>query len=205
MPHRADTDAVTDAVGPRVAASVGGDHDRPETDEALMEAVSRGDTTAFGELANRHGIRYRALAFRFLGDMAAAEDCVQDAFLSLWQKPDRFDPSKARFTTWFHRVVVNRALDAKRKRRPQSLPDGFDVEDERATADRGLENDQQWQLVLSAIDQLSDRQTTAIRLTYLDGLPNSEAAKVMDLSLKAFESLLHRARTALKEKLGVKE
>ena len=176
-----------------------------QSDEGLMAAVCRADTAAYQRLVHRHALRYRALAYRFLGDRDAAEDCVQDAFTALWQKPDRFNPHKARFTTWFHRVVINRALDMKRRKPHQGLPAGFDVADNRPTAADQLMEQQKWQGIHQAINALPDRQALAVRLVYFDGLSNQSAAAVLKLHIKAFESLLGRARAALRKAIAVTE
>lgn len=167
-------------------------------DAALAKRVQQGDKQAFRELVVRHAVRYRALAYRFVGDTALAEDLVQEAFVKFWTHADRFDGSKAKFTTWFHRVVVNRCLDEKRKRHLEALPEGFDQEDSAPRADKLLEGDKAAKMLQQALLALSERQRTAITLSYLDGLSNMEAAEVMDLNIKAYESLLVRARAKLR-------
>ena len=171
------------------------------SDEVLMTEVAAGSTHAYGQLVDRHARRYRALAYRFLMNEATADDCLQDCFIALWQKPQRFDATKARFTTWFHRIVVNRALDIKRRRTLDSLPEDSEGVDANPTVEQSLVEREKWQSIIIAIDRLSDRQAAALRLTYFDGLANQEAADVLDMNIKAFESLLLRARSSLKKQL----
>ena len=78
------------------------------SDESLMTAVADGDRAAYALLVRRHGLKFRALAIRILGDAALADDVTQDAWTTVWHRADRFDQAKARFSTWFYRVVVNR-------------------------------------------------------------------------------------------------
>ncbi len=170
-------------------------------DETLVGRVCCGDREAFRVLVRRHGARYRALAYRFVGDMALAEDLVQEAFVKLWTHANRFDGAKAKFTTWFHRVVVNRCLDEKRKRRIDPLPEGYDAVDNRASVEDLLGQDSANQKLLRAVSGLSDRQKTAVTLSYFDGLSNIEAARVMDLNIKAYESLLVRSRAKMRQAL----
>ncbi len=171
------------------------------SDERLVEQVCNGDRNAFRVLARRHGARYRALAYRFVTDMTLAEDLVQEAFVKLWTHADRFDGAKAKFTTWFHRVVVNKCLDEKRKRSIDPLPEGYDVVDTSASAEDRLGQDSANQKLKKVLSGLSERQKTAITLSYFDGLSNSEAAEVMDLNIKAYESLLVRSRTKMRQAL----
>lgn len=171
-------------------------------DETLVAHVAAADRGAYAVLVGRHAVRYRALAYRMVGDMAMAEDMVQDAFIKLWTNAARFDPAKAKFTTWFHRIVVNRCLDEKRKRRVDPLPEGYDQADESANAEQQLETEGGNQQIAAALNALSERQRTAVTLSYFDGLSNIEAAEVMELNLKAYESLLVRARAKLREQLA---
>jgi len=170
-------------------------------DETLVTHVAAADRGAYAVLVHRHGLRYRALAYRMLGDMALAEDLVQEAFVKLWTHADRFDAKKAKFTTWFHRIVVNRCLDEKRKRTPDPLPEGFDQQDEADNAEDIMVTDGANNVLRNAVSNLPERQRVAVTLSYFDGLSNIEAAEVMDLKLKAYESLLMRARAKLRDEL----
>lgn len=174
-------------------------------DEKLMQMVAEGSKEAFRQLTIRHGIRYRALAYRFLGDMARAEDLVQDAFIKLWTNADSFNGGKAKFTTWFHRVVVNRCLDEKRKKTLEPLPENFDQVDQTASVETRLEKDVVGKKLSRAIEALSERQKTAVKLSYFDELSNQEAADVMGLNIKAYESLLVRSRTKMRQVLAAEK
>ena len=173
-------------------------------DETLVSRVASGDRTAYAALVHRHGLRYRALACRFVSDVALAEDLVQDAFVKLWTHADRFDADKAKFTTWFHRIVVNRCLDEKRKRRPEPLPEGFDLPDSTPSVEARMAADDNSGDLARALAALPERQRTAVTLSYLDGLSNKQAAEVLDMNIKAFESLLVRARAKLRAELAGK-
>ncbi len=170
-------------------------------DETLVTHVAAADRGAYAVLVHRHGLRYRALAYRMMGDMAQAEDLVQEAFVKLWTHADRFDAKKAKFTTWFHRIVVNRCLDEKRKRTPDPLPEGFDQQDEADNAEETMVTESANRAMRAAVSNLPERQRVAVTLSYFDGLSNIEAAEVMDLKLKAYESLLVRARAKLRDEL----
>jgi RNA polymerase sigma-70 factor (ECF subfamily) len=170
-------------------------------DEALMDRVATGDRTAFAMLVKRHALRYRSLAFRYLDDVARAEDLVQEAFTKVWTHADRFDSTKARFTTWFHRIVVNRCLDEKRRRKVDQLPETYDEADGRPNAEATMAEEGGKARLHAALAGLADRQRLAVTLSYFDGLSNIEAAEAMDMNLKAYESLLVRSRAKLRERL----
>ena len=167
------------------------------SDEELVARVAAGDRTAYALLVERHADRQLGFACRVLGSRAAAEDVVQDAFLKLWTHADRFDPAAGKFTTWFYRVVMNRCLDVKRRKRPVALPEDYDAVDEAPVSDEAMAAKQRADAVHRGLDGLPERQRVAVSLFYFEGLRAREAAEVMEVGLKAFESLLVRARKQL--------
>lgn len=167
-------------------------------DEVLVSRVLVGDRQAFACLVTRHGMRFRAIAYRVLGDSSLSEEVVQEAFVMLWTKAGSFDPARAKFTTWFHRVVVNRALDQRRRKRPEALPESYDAVDARPQADEAYNQAAHVAMMNKALAGLPERQRSALTLSYLDGYTNAQAADMMALNIKAFESLLVRARSKMR-------
>ena len=175
----------------------------PLKDEELLALIKRTqDHAAFSELVKRHAGRFRALAYRFTHSVADAEDIVQDSFTALWLKPDSWNGLMGvKFTTWFYRIVANRCLDQMRKKKPHHLPDDYDGMDDTISADDVLIENEQQRAVEIAFRSLSSNMQTALNLSFYDPVPNKEAAKIMGLSLKAFQSLVIRAKNALKDKV----
>lgn len=171
-------------------------------DESLMVRICEGDHQAFSILVERHSQMFFAAAYRVCGNPVEAEDIVQDAFLKLWTKPQRYDASKGvKFTTWFYRVVTNVGIDAARKKKPQSSPDVIDfMADKADLADENLSKNQEQAALEHAIQALPERQKLALNLCFYEGLTNKEAADVIGVGVKALESLLMRAKKSLKEK-----
>lgn len=171
------------------------------SDEELMARLQAGRAEAFDALVLRHTSKFYGLAWKTCPDKHEAEDIVQEAFMKLWQNPKSFDPAKgAKFTTWFYRVVLNLALDRAKKKRPVT---GEEVIMQMADYDllppEALEERQRQMLLETAIQELPERQRTAINLCYTEGLSNKDAADVMDIGLKALESLLMRAKAGIKD------
>ncbi len=175
--------------------------DRPIGDEELVRRVGLGDAISFRILVDRHADRWFALSLRLLRRRDAAEDVVQDVFLRLWAEPGRFRPLGARFSTWAYRVVVNRCLDRLRLAGEGAIAVDFDPPDPKPDALGQMIEAERDRRLGHEIAILPERQRAALALTYTTGLSNSEAAKVMDISLKAFEALLVRAKRALREAL----
>lgn len=168
-----------------------------EPDHVLAGLVGEGNQAAYSVLMTRHVDRHVAFAERVLGGRLEAEDAIQEAFVKLWKNAGRYDQSKAKFTTWFYRIVLNQCLDQKRRKRPEALPEGFDAVDERDGPDLELQEAQRSRTVQIALANLPESQGTAITLCYFEGLTNKEAADILDLNIKALESLLMRGRKKL--------
>ncbi len=176
------------------------------SDESLMERVTSGDHQAFAQIVERHSGLFYSAAYRMCSNAEEAEDIVQDAFLKLWNKPQGYDASKgAKFTTWFYRVVTNLAIDRMRRQKPQAKPEVLDViADSAPRADESLEHKDQQEALEDAIAALPDRQRAALNLCFYEGLSNKEAADILDVGVKGLESLLMRAKKALKEDLAAR-
>ncbi len=178
-----------------------GRQDLEASDESLMARVCEGDHQAFAHIVERHSGLFYAAAYRMCGRSEEAEEIVQDAFLKLWDKPQSYDPQKgAKFTTWFYRVVTNLAIDAQRRKKPQANPDVLDyMTDQSPLADEVLAKSDREAVLEAAIQSLPERQKAALNLCFYEGLSNKEAAEILGVGIKALESLLMRAKKALKD------
>nr|WP_246700384.1 RNA polymerase sigma factor [Rhodopseudomonas sp. WA056] len=172
-----------------------------DSDEALMAAVAARRQQAFRVLMTRHMPRAIRLAQRIVRDAAEADDIGQEAFLRVWNKASSFDPAIARFTTWLYRIVLNLAFDRTRKPRHAPIEDAAEVASAEPAPIETLIAAQQRRLLEAALAELPERQRGAIALFHMEGLSGEDAARAMSLSPKAFESLLGRARLALKKEV----
>jgi RNA polymerase sigma-70 factor, ECF subfamily len=169
------------------------------SDEALMAAVSARQQQAFRVLMSRHLPRAIRVAERIVRNAAEADDIGQDAFLRVWSQAASFDPGVARFTTWLYRIVLNLAFDRTRRRTFVPIEEASEViADDSEPVERMIENEERRALEL-AMERLTDRHRAAIALFHIEELSGEEAAQVMNVSAKAFESLLARARSTLRE------
>lgn len=170
------------------------------SDAELLAAVSHRDAEAFAELLKRHhGPVYRVV-WRTSGG-SDAEDIVQETFLKLWRNPEQVREAGA-LRGWLMRVASNAAIDRGRKPRPSALDEVPEMADGQPGARETLEQASAAIAVGRAIAALPDRQRLALSLVYFEGLTNIEAASVMEASVEAVESLLSRARRALKQSLA---
>lgn len=166
-----------------------------------MRKVAARDASAFRTLIERHAARPHRIAWRMLGDAAEAEDVAQEALLRLWRTADRWQGGQSGVAAWLTRVATNLCLDRIRRGRPIAEERVPERADPAPLADAALAAEQGRQQVIAAMGALPERQRAAIVLTYYEELPNATAASMLDMNIKAFESLLLRARRALKATL----
>jgi RNA polymerase sigma-70 factor (ECF subfamily) len=177
-----------------------------EADDLLMRRAGAGDGTAFARLVERHAGRARAMALRITGNAADADEALQEAFLRAWRKAPGWRANDehegtASFATWLGRVVVNLAID--RRRRPAALPLDVagDPPDGRRSVESHLADRETAMAVAAAIDRLPDRQRAALLLCHFEGLSNADAAAALEIGVGALEALLVRARRGLRAML----
>lgn len=165
------------------------------------------DPQALREAIAAHAAPLHRIAYRMLRDAEEAEDIVQEAMLRLWDHAPRLaarhpvgsaSAAGLRLGGWLNRVVTNLVIDRVRMTRRLSGDEVPDSADDAPLADALIEADQAVLSARALIAGLPDRQRAAIVLTYYEELPNAEAAEALDMNIKAFESLLYRARSALR-------
>lgn len=172
-----------------------------------MQAVCQGDRQAYKLLVDRHCQAISHYAFRLCGNQSEAEDISQETFLRLWTQSDKWQPAKAKLSTWLHRITHNLCIDLLRK---QSR-----IETEANTEE--LQQSPLWQYaryeesnsdqsdpalrLQQVLARLPEAQRSALMLCSHSGFSNQEAADIMGLSVKALESTLARARRSLRSKL----
>jgi RNA polymerase sigma-70 factor, ECF subfamily len=166
-------------------------------DADLLAAAIRRDAKAFGQLVTKyHGLVYRVV-WRLTNQSPEAEDIAQEAFLKLWNNPTQVRDAAA-LKGWLMRVAHNLVMDWFRHR-PAFAPVVLDdVGDTRANAEERMGQDWVGRRVGAAIAQLPERQRLALTLAHFEQMPQTDAAAALELSVDAFESLLARARRALK-------
>ena len=166
-----------------------------------MRGIAAGDERAFRSLAARHLERMRRLARKTLGSDAEADDVAQEALIRVWTHAARWRPEQARLATWIYTIVWRLCVDRLRGARTVSLDLAMDAEDPAPSALDALSRDADLRRLAEAMGTLQPRQRAALTLFYYEELSGPDAAAVLGLSLRAFWSLLHRARIAVQQQL----
>jgi RNA polymerase sigma-70 factor (ECF subfamily) len=153
-------------------------------DEDLMQLVRQGDAAAFDVVYERHATAAFSLAYRMMGRRGAAEDVVQEAFLSLWRSGARYDHTRGSVRTWVLGIVHHRAIDAlrrgirheSRRASDEGIDERFEAEDR---TDLQAARREEAAQVRTALASLPAEQSRAIELAYFGGFSHSEIADML--------------------------
>ena len=176
-------------------------------DEDLMQLVRRGDAEAIEVVYERHATVAFSLAQRMTQSRNAAEDVVQEAFLSLWRSGARYDRARGSVRTWILGIVHNRAIDALRR----SM-----VHDRRRASDEGLEERfaaaertdvevarrDEAREIRDALATLPDDQSRVIELSYFGGYSHSEIASMLDTPIGTVKGRMRLGLQKMRGELG---
>ncbi len=184
-----------------------------EITTSLVLAAQQGDQTACREIVESLHRPIIATIFRFLGTgyRREVEDLAQEVFLKVFRAIDRFDPSRAKFTTWVYTFVRNHCYDVlKRRRLPtSSMHAGPADEPARDFADRrelqpvqDAENQELGRRIGEALGTLGEDQRMVFILREYESLDYSEIAEITGVHEGTVKSRLFRAKEALRQQLA---
>jgi RNA polymerase sigma-70 factor (ECF subfamily) len=158
-------------------------------DEELMPLIGEKNPDAFEVFYDRHGGVAYSLAYRIVGERGAAEDVVQEAFISIWRSGARYDAARGSVRTWMLGIVRNRAIDflrSKAGRAPKLDFDDDSILEHRPAAEQteseALERETA-QEVRGALDELPGEQAKVIQMAYFGGFSHSEIAGMLGVPL----------------------
>jgi RNA polymerase sigma-70 factor (ECF subfamily) len=172
-----------------------------DPDGELAVAIAAGNADAFEQLVKKYERPVLSTIYRYVGDRVAAEDVAQEVFLKVWRRAKSFK-GRSSFSTWLYRVVVNQCLNFRRKRaRAKNVPLDEAVAADGPGPEERLDGERKAAAVRAAVDKLPARQRIALILSRFEGRSYREVAEIMRTSTSSVESLLFRARRALKKEL----
>jgi RNA polymerase sigma-70 factor (ECF subfamily) len=168
------------------------------TDDELVRRAAGGDQAAWSGLIERHLSSVVSFAWYRLGDRVKAEDIAQETLLRFAKKALTWEPDGAKVRTWLYRVAGNLGIDRQRARKPETPIENVEetsIIDIQPHLDGKLDARR---VVHKALAVLPDRQQVVLILVYYQGYTVKEAAVMLEDSEHAAESLLARARRAMR-------
>jgi RNA polymerase sigma-70 factor, ECF subfamily len=172
--------------------------------ETLLARAREGDLEAFADFVRAFERRVRAVLSRLLDDERDVDEAAQDTFVQAWRNLDRFRGEAAPFT-WLYRIAVNEALQRTRRKRlelsplePEDLKHRAGVSAGRAPpADVEAARREALAFLTARVRALPDEARVPLVLRDVEGWSYEEVAAVLDLSVSAVKSRVHRARLQL--------
>ena len=166
----------------------------------LMRSIASGNRAALAELYGRTSAKLFGICVRLLGSEAEAEDVLQEVYLLVWNKADRFDPQKASPITWLAVLARNKAVDRLRLRRlpTDPLESVVDVGDDAPSALDVLESLQEQRRLANCLDELDEQQRSMIRSAFFDGASYPELAEREGVPLGTMKSWIRRGLLRLR-------
>lgn len=173
-------------------------------DSPLLPKIARGDDAAFAAVVGRYGGLVWSLARRRFASVADAEDAVQEIFLELWRSADRFDPGRARETTFVAMIARRRLIDRVRKATRERA--GLEMLSRQPTPERtasdAIESHPDASRVALAIRGLPAGQSRVLDLSLTQGLSHREIAETTDLPIGTVKSHLRRGLERVRQTLA---
>jgi RNA polymerase sigma-70 factor (ECF subfamily) len=184
-----------------------------KTDAQLVEELKRGDSRAFTELVNRHHAKVYQLALKLTRNETDAEDVMQETFLRVYNRIGTFR-GEAAFSSWLYRIAANVCFAKLGERRKHEHVDIDEVQPEaepgpsQAVSDWSRQPDsvllskEALEVLDEAISKLPEDFRVVVVLRDIQGLSNSQVADILNLTVAAVKSRLHRARLFLRKELS---
>lgn len=175
----------------------------------MIELLGRGEPEGIELLYDRYGTLAYSLAFRILHDTGAAEDVVQEAFLSVWRRASTYRSQRGSLRTWVCSIVHHRALDRLRGRAGRARGDvalehapieATSISDTWDRVVESLERDE----VRSALAELSVEQRETIELAYFGGYSQTEISDLMGVPLGTVKGRTRLALSKLRSTLELR-
>jgi RNA polymerase sigma-70 factor (ECF subfamily) len=174
-------------------------------DRQLMRSFAAGERAAGERLYDRYASRVYGLGLVMLGNEAAAEDLVQDAFVKMMRSADRYDPARGSLDTWVLLIARSLALDALRRRvldaRMLQATRPLDELDQEPGPESLAETQDLVQRARAAMSQLSDGQRAALELAYFGGRTSAEVAELEGIPLGTAKTRIRSALLKLRQAL----
>ncbi|MFN3864784.1 MAG: sigma-70 family RNA polymerase sigma factor [Erythrobacter sp.] len=188
---------------------------RPTSDdarEALRAAMLRlaaGDSDALEIVYRLTRVKLFGICLRILGDRKEAEDALQDVYVNLWQRADRYDPARASPISWLATFARNRAIDRLRTGKVRAGAVGVEqaapLPDESPLADALLVDAEQTAQIHKCIAGLDERTQSHIRAAFFDGKTYAQLAEQAGVPLGTMKSWIRRGLQRLRACLEASE
>lgn len=167
----------------------------------LMPQIAAGDRAALKRLYEATSAKLFGVCLRILSDREEAEDVLQEVYVTVWRRADRFDQARASVITWVSTIARNRAIDRLRARGPLAKADAIEdmeIADDAPGAEALLAAAGDASRLHGCLGELDRRTEAAIRTAFFEGVTYEALARRMDAPLGTVKSWIRRGLARLK-------
>lgn len=168
----------------------------------IVEGCKKGNTSAFELLFEKYKLFVFKDALLMTGVKEKADDILQEVFVTVWNSINKYNPKKAKFITWLHRITMNRCIDYYRKDKEllSRLDDGTNMDKYSMTEEAVVNNDNH-QSLISAMNCLGHKHRSTLILRFYDDLSYKDISDVLDIPMGTVKSRIHNAICMLRGQL----
>ena len=183
------------------------------TEQELISGIKNRDENAFKEFVDQNQELVVNVCNSFLHNRDDAQDVSQEVFIKVYHSIDSFK-GDSKISTWLYRIAVNKSLNFLRSKKRRNIFSSLDllledknsnpaenIPDQEEDAESKVSNNEQVNEMFSLIDQLPDKQKTAITLNKLEGLSYREISKIMNISVTETGVLINRAKKKIQKQM----
>ena len=189
--------------------------DKKVTEEQLVKDLQAGKTETFEQLANLYQKKIYAISFNLTRNETDSQDVTQEVLLTLFRKGHTFQ-GKSAFSSWVYRITLNASYMKLRSRKkdpnisidellPSFNSSGFQqekIQDWSENTESLLFDNETREVIQKAVDSLPEKEKVVFILRDVEGLSTEKVSNILELTIPAVKSRLHRARLFLRKKLG---
>ena len=167
----------------------------------LLQQAGRSDQQAFAELYRHTSSKLFGVCLRMLRDRGAAEEVLQEVYITVWNRAASFDAAKASAITWLTTLSRNKAIDRLRQHR-EELPDDprtlEEAVDEQPSPAAQAEASQEHRRLTDCLDALEPQQRSSVREAFFTGATYNELATRCQVPLGTMKSWIRRSLMQLR-------
>ncbi|OJF90478.1 sigma-70 family RNA polymerase sigma factor [Pararhizobium antarcticum] len=167
----------------------------------LIGRVSLRDRAAFSELYKNTSPKLFAICIRILRDRNEAEEALQEIYIKVWQRSDRYATGETSPMAWLSAIARNHAIDMIRARKPvaNTIDEAYDLADSSPDPEKSALNSAEGRRIDTCMQQLDSDRADAVRKAYVEGLSYQELAELFNVPLNTMRTWLRRSLLKLRE------
>ncbi|WP_249869435.1 RNA polymerase sigma factor [Oceanobacillus saliphilus] len=170
-----------------------------EHEVKLIKKIKKGNQQAFKKLYDRYADYSLRTVYAITNNTSDASDIVQETFIKVYRNIDSYNTAMP-FKPWFYQILINESRRYMKKKSKEAINSGS--EQLLDHLNYRLEEEQDFEQLESAMDQLGPHHRTVLVLKYLNGFSEKEIAEVLELNVNTVKSRLYKARQQLKAVIG---